>query len=108
MHQPLIGGISGQASDIIIQANEMSRIKDRLLEIFVNATGKTRDVLEKDMDRDYYLDAHKAVEYGLIDQVLSPRQAPKVLAAGARVAGALSDGDNKLTAKLDSEKVARS
>lgn len=108
MHQPLIGGISGQASDIIIQANEMARIKDRLLNIFVNATGKSAEVLEKDMDRDYYLDAYKAVEYGLIDQVLSPRQGPKVLAAGARVAGALADGEGKLTAKLDGEKVARS
>jgi ATP-dependent Clp protease protease subunit len=69
MHQPL-GGAQGQASDIVIQANEIMRLKDRLLEIFVKHTGRDRDVIERDTDRDIYLSAHQAVEYGLIDAVL--------------------------------------
>jgi ATP-dependent Clp protease protease subunit len=69
MHQPL-GGAQGQASDIVIQANEIMRLKDRINDIFVNHTGKERDVLERDTDRDIYLSAHQAAEYGLIDAVL--------------------------------------
>jgi len=69
MHQPL-GGAQGQASDIVIQANEIMRLKDRLNEIFVHHTGKDRDVIERDTDRDIYLSAAQAVEYGLIDTVL--------------------------------------
>ncbi|CAG0960453.1 ATP-dependent Clp protease, protease subunit [Anaerolineae bacterium] len=69
MHQPL-GGAQGQASDIVIQANEIMRLKDRLLEIFVKHTGRDREVIERDTDRDIYLSAHQAVEYGLIDAVL--------------------------------------
>src|SRR5579859_3465657 len=70
MHQPL-GGAQGQASDIVIQANEIIRLRERLNQIFVDATGQTLEVIERDTDRDFYLDAHKAVEYGLIDQVLT-------------------------------------
>jgi ATP-dependent Clp protease protease subunit len=69
MHQPL-GGAQGQASDIVIQANEIMRLKDRLIEILVKHTGRDRDVIERDTDRDIYLSAHLAVEYGLIDSVL--------------------------------------
>jgi ATP-dependent Clp protease protease subunit len=77
MHQPL-GGAQGQASDIVIQANEIMRLKDRLLEIFVKHTGRDREVIERDTDRDIYLSAAQAVEYGLIDAVLeSTKQAPQ-------------------------------
>jgi ATP-dependent Clp protease protease subunit len=69
MHQPL-GGAQGQASDIVIAANEIMRLKERLNEIFVVHTGKDREVIERDTDRDIYLSAHQAVEYGLIDTVL--------------------------------------
>jgi ATP-dependent Clp protease protease subunit len=69
MHQPLGGG-SGQASDIAIQAREIQRLKDKLLDVFVEATGQTRDVLERDTDRDIYFTPQKAMEYGLIDKVL--------------------------------------
>lgn len=69
MHQPLGGG-SGQASDLAIQAREMTRLKDKLLDIFVEATGKDRVALERDTDRDFYLTAQSAVEYGLVDRVL--------------------------------------
>ncbi|HVU14181.1 MAG TPA: ATP-dependent Clp protease proteolytic subunit [Phototrophicaceae bacterium] len=74
MHQPLIpGGIQGQASDIVIRATEMQRIKDRMLDIFVQHTGQRRDVLEQDMDRDFFFDPKRAVEYGLIDAVLDQK-----------------------------------
>jgi ATP-dependent Clp protease protease subunit len=69
MHQPL-GGAQGQASDIVIAANEIMRLKERLLEIFVRHTGKDREVVERDTDRDIYLSSQQAVEYGLIDSVL--------------------------------------
>jgi ATP-dependent Clp protease protease subunit len=75
MHQPL-GGAQGQASDIVIRANEMQRLKDRVLEIFVRHTGQPRDVLERDQDRDIYLDPQQAVEYGLIDAVLERKSLP--------------------------------
>ena len=69
MHQPL-GGAQGQASDIVIQANEIMRLKDRLNQIFVNHTGQSVEKIETDLDRDIYLNAEEAVEYGLIDAVL--------------------------------------
>lgn len=72
MHQPL-GGSQGQASDIVIQANEIMRLKERLIDVFVQHTGQDRDVIERDQDRDIYFSAHQAVEYGLIDTVLEPQ-----------------------------------
>jgi ATP-dependent Clp protease protease subunit len=69
MHQPL-GGAQRQASDIVIQANEIMRLKDRINDIFVKHTGQEREVLERDTDRDIYFGAAQAVEYGLIDSVL--------------------------------------
>ena len=71
MHQPL-GGAQGQASDIEIQAKEILRLKSRLNQIMSDATGQTLDVIEKDTERDYYLDAETAVKYGLVDKVLEP------------------------------------
>ena len=70
MHQPL-GGSQGQASDIVIQANEIMRLKERLIEIFVHHTGQERDVIERDQDRDLFLSASQAAEYGIIDKVLT-------------------------------------
>jgi ATP-dependent Clp protease protease subunit len=69
MHQPL-GGAQGQASDIVIQANEIVRLKDRLNDIFVHHTNQPKEVIERDLDRDIYLSAERAVEYGLVDRVL--------------------------------------
>jgi ATP-dependent Clp protease protease subunit len=71
MHQPH-GGAQGQTSDILIAANEGVRLRNRVNDIFIEATGQTRETIERDTDRDMYFDAHKAVEYGLIDRVLSP------------------------------------
>jgi ATP-dependent Clp protease protease subunit len=74
MHQPL-GGAQGQATDIVIQANEIVRLKTRLNNIFVKHTGKSVEQIERDTDRDIYLSAEQAVEYGLIDSVLNPEGA---------------------------------
>lgn len=73
MHQPL-GGAQGQASDIEIQAREILRLKARLNEILSTSTGKTLSEIERDTERDFYLDAEQAVEYGIVDQVLKNQE----------------------------------
>jgi len=70
MHQPL-GGVEGQASDIEIQAKEILRLKQRLNEILSETTGQGIDVIERDTERDFYMSAAHAVEYGLVDKVLT-------------------------------------
>jgi len=69
MHQPL-GGAQGQATDIEIQAKQILRLKALLLGIMSKHTGQPLEVIERDSDRDYYLEAQQAVDYGLVDQVL--------------------------------------
>lgn len=69
MHQPL-GGAQGQATDIVIQAEEIMRLKSDLLDIIAKHTGKDKKTVEKDSDRDVYMNAKAATEYGLVDQVL--------------------------------------
>jgi len=69
MHQPL-GGAQGQATDIEIQAKQIMRLKTLLNGIMSTHTGQPLDVILRDTDRDYYLDATQAVAYGLVDQVL--------------------------------------
>jgi ATP-dependent Clp protease protease subunit len=69
MHQPL-GGAQGQASDIEIQAREILRLKDQLIEVLARHTGQTIATIERDTNRDFYLDAKGAVEYGIVDQVM--------------------------------------
>jgi ATP-dependent Clp protease protease subunit len=69
MHQPL-GGAQGQATDIEIQAKQIMRLKALLNGVMAKHTGQPLEVIERDLDRDYYLDAQQAVAYGLVDQVL--------------------------------------
>ena len=69
LHQPL-GGVQGQATDIEIQAKQILRLKALLNGIMAKHTGQPISVIEKDSDRDFYLDAKQAVDYGLVDQVL--------------------------------------
>lgn len=69
MHQPL-GGAQGQASDIEIQAKEILRLKERLNEILAEATGQDIETIISDTERDFYMSAKDAVEYGLVDKVL--------------------------------------
>ena len=70
MHQPL-GGAQGQATDIEIQAKQILRLKHLLLGIMSKHTGQPVETIEHDADRDYYLDAKQAVDYGLVDQVVA-------------------------------------
>lgn len=69
LHQPL-GGAQGQATDIAIQAKQILRLKALLNEIMSKHTGQPIEVIERDTDRDFYLDAKQAVDYGLVDQIL--------------------------------------
>lgn len=70
IHQPL-GGAQGQATDIEIQANEILRIKKSLNSILASNTGQPLKKIEKDTDRDYIMTAQEAVEYGMIDKVIT-------------------------------------
>ena len=69
LHQPL-GGAQGQATDIEIQTKQILRLRNVLNDIMSKHTGKPVDVIKKDTERDFYLDATQAVDYGLVDQVL--------------------------------------
>jgi ATP-dependent Clp protease protease subunit len=71
LHQPL-GGTEGQASDIEIMAKEILRLKSSLNNFFANVTGQPIEVIQRDTDRDFFMTADQAVEYGLIDKVLEP------------------------------------
>jgi ATP-dependent Clp protease protease subunit len=68
IHQPY-GGVSGQISDIEIQAQEILRNRELLNDILAKHTGKSRDVIARDVDRDFFLTAEKAKEYGLVDKI---------------------------------------
>ncbi len=72
IHQPL-GGFRGQASDIMIHANEIQRVKRTLNGILAEHTGKPLEVIERDTDRDNFLTASEALEYGIIDKVIENR-----------------------------------
>jgi ATP-dependent Clp protease protease subunit len=72
LHQPL-GGTQGQATDIQIHAKEIMRMKERLHDILTHHTGQSRERIEKDTDRDYFMSAEEAVEYGIVDKVIEKR-----------------------------------
>ena len=73
IHQPL-GGASGQATDVEIQARELLRWKDELIAVYERNTGKSRDQLRADMERDNFMTAEQAVAYGLADTVVHKRE----------------------------------
>ncbi|MBO3457850.1 ATP-dependent Clp protease proteolytic subunit [Aetokthonos hydrillicola Thurmond2011] len=72
IHQPS-GGTRGQATDIEIEAREILRIRRQLNQIYANNTSQTLEKIEKDMDRDFFMSAQEAKEYGLIDRVIEER-----------------------------------
>jgi ATP-dependent Clp protease protease subunit len=72
IHQPL-GGAQGQASDIDIQAKEILRMREAINHILVKHTGQPLEKVEKDTERDYFMDAQQAIEYGIVDQILEKR-----------------------------------
>ena len=72
IHQPL-GGASGQASDIERTARHIVKLKDRLNKLMSEHTGQPLDVIERDTDRDHYMTAQEALEYGIVDHVVNKR-----------------------------------
>ena len=72
IHQPL-GGAQGQASDIDIQAREILRMRESINNILVRHTGQPLEKVAKDTERDYFMDAGQAIEYGIVDQILETR-----------------------------------
>ena len=77
IHQPLIrGGISGQASDIVIEAAEMTKTKEKLVAILHKHTGQPQSKLLQDMERNYYMSAEEAQAYGIVDHVLTTTHKP--------------------------------
>jgi ATP-dependent Clp protease protease subunit len=87
MHQAL-GGAQGQAADIRIQAKEIDRLQNKIIDILSKHTGQPREKIERDADRDYYLPAEEAVKYGIVDEVLTSERE-------AKVAAALAGGEKK-------------
>jgi ATP-dependent Clp protease protease subunit len=73
LHQPH-GGAQGQSTDIEIQVREMVELRNRMVDVLVEATGQERDRLVRDLDRDYILRGDDAVAYGVVDEVLNPRR----------------------------------
>jgi ATP-dependent Clp protease protease subunit len=73
IHQPS-GGIGGKASDIAIQAQEIVRARQRVAELIARETGKPLDIVLKDIDRDYWLSAQEAIDYGLVGRIVKGRE----------------------------------
>jgi ATP-dependent Clp protease, protease subunit len=82
LHQPF-GGVEGQASDIELQAKEILRMRDLLNGMLAHDTGQTVERVSKDTDRDFIMTAEEAVAYGLIDEVITARDAMSIEAVGA-------------------------
>lgn len=76
MHQPL-GGAEGQASDIEISAREILRLKEMLVDMLVSNTGQKREQIINDMDRDKFMTAEQAKDYGLVDKIIRRRDEAK-------------------------------
>lgn len=75
IHQPMLAGLSGQASDIEIHAAEIRKQKEIITSILAKHTGKTEEEVTKDSDRDFFLSAEGAKEYGIVDEVISKTEA---------------------------------
>ena len=77
IHQPLVGGISGQATDIVVEAKEMAYTRVTLEQIMARHTGQAVEKISKDMERNYYMSAEEAKTYGIIDEVITGNKLPK-------------------------------
>jgi ATP-dependent Clp protease protease subunit len=73
IHQPM-SGVEGQASDIVITAEEIIKMKNKLIEMLVDATGQSKDKVEKDMDRDFWMSSDDAKKYGIVDKIIKKRK----------------------------------
>lgn len=76
IHQPHASGLGGQAADIDIHAREILRTRELLNQILSSATGQPVEKIERNVDRDYIMDAQQAVQYGMIDRVITRRELP--------------------------------
>ncbi len=76
LHEPR-GGVGGQATDVEIQAREIIKMRERLNNIFADATGKTLEQIQKDTERDFWMSAEEAVKYGLVNKIVSHRDEVK-------------------------------
>ncbi|MEN8233971.1 MAG: ATP-dependent Clp protease proteolytic subunit [Actinomycetota bacterium] len=74
VHQPHVSGVGGQATDIEIHAKEILKTREEINEILADHTGRPLEVISNDTDRDFWLSAEEAVEYGAVDQILKGRQ----------------------------------
>jgi ATP-dependent Clp protease protease subunit len=74
IHQPIVSGVEGQASDLEITARETLRLKDLLAQMLADNSGNTKEQVLNDMDRDRYMTAQQALEYGIIDKVIAARE----------------------------------
>jgi ATP-dependent Clp protease protease subunit len=71
IHLPLIGGVfQGRATEIEIQAKEIQETKERIINLYVEETGQSREKIAKDIEMDYWMTAENAIEYGLIDKII--------------------------------------
>ena len=82
VHQPL-GGFQGQASDILIHAEDILKTKKRLTRLYAKHCGRAYEEVERTLDRDHFMDAEQAREWGLIDRILSSRSEAELLLGGA-------------------------
>lgn len=73
LHEPR-GGVGGQATDVEIQAREIIKMRERLNRIFAEATGKSLEQIKKDTDRDFWMSAQEAVDYGLVNKIIRNRR----------------------------------
>ena len=95
IHQPS-GGARGQSADIEIQAREILRLRRVLDEIMAEHTGQTVEKISRDTDRDFIMSADQALEYGMVDEIISTRQVVPVIASATAPAGVsrpAGDGD---------------
>ncbi len=76
IHQPSMSGLAGAAADIDIHAREILRMRETLNQILAEATGQDVEKVARDVDRDYIMDARQALEYGMIDKIITSREAP--------------------------------
>lgn len=85
IHQPHATGLGGQAADIDIQARDILRTRELLNQILADATGQPREKIERDVDRDYIMNSQQALEYGIIDHVITHRELPGNAAIRPRI-----------------------
>ena len=83
MHQGHVGGIQGQASDIDIEAREVLRVNDLIRNILAENTGQDPERIRRDFDRNYWMDAQAAKDYGMVDEILEPPVRARVAAGAA-------------------------